>query len=170
MKVSFDPNLNIIELNGVMVSLHCHHYNCGLIRALEEMEGIQTRLIIIQAATEEFYMHFSEYIKQHLSNKIARDRFNAAADLYRFMGFGRLDLSGLDEEGGMAYADSSYYVVGWLAKYGRRDTPVCYLTCGFLNGVLSAVYERPIGFYNIIEQHCMIAGHNRCEFIVSVNQ
>ena len=76
------------------------------------------------------------------------------------MGFGRLDLSGLNESGGIAYADSSYYVIGWLAKYGRRETPVCHLTCGFLSGILGAIYGQIDGKYIVEEKNCMITGHD----------
>ncbi len=169
MKISFDANSNIILLDGAMVYLHCHHYNCGLIKVLEDIEGIRARDIIVQSAAEEFYTNFSEYIKKYLMEKTDFEKLNAAEDLYRFMGFGRIDLSGVNDKGGMVYANSSYYVIGWLAKYGRRDKPLCYLTCGFLSGVLSAVYLKPLDYYKVIEKHCMITGHSHCEFIVSVN-
>jgi hypothetical protein len=170
MFIDFDPNLNIIKLDGVKVSLHCHHYNCGLIKALEEMVGLNASKIFIEAATEEFYINFKKYILDHLQDKTARERLIAAADLYRLMGFGRIDLSGLNESGGIAYSDSSYYVVGWLAKYGRREKPVCHLAAGFLSGVLSAVYEGTTGKYNVEEKRCMVIGHDRCEFVASVRE
>ena len=36
----FDPDNNIIEFNGSLISLHCHHYNCGLLKTIEEISGI----------------------------------------------------------------------------------------------------------------------------------
>ncbi len=170
MKVSFASDQNIIKLDGVMISLHCHHYNCGLVKVLEEMKGINAREIFIQAATEEFYVNFKNYISNHLEGKNVREKMVAAADLYRIMGFGRLDLSGLNDSGGIAYAYSysSYYVIGWLAKYGRRETPVCHLTCGFLSGILGAIYGQTAEKYIVEEKNCMITGHDICEFVVSV--
>lgn len=168
MNVFFESDQNIIKLDGVMVSLHCHHYNCGLVKVLEAMEGVNAREIFIQAATEEFYINFKNYISNHLDGKTVSEKIEAAADLYRFMGFGRLDLSGLNESGGIAHADSSYYVVGWLAKYVRRNTPVCHLTCGFISGILAAIYGKSMGEYSTEEKKCMVTGHNFCEFVVSV--
>lgn len=170
MKISFDANLNIITLEGALVSLHCHHYNCGLLKALEDMKVVEAKDILIQASAEEFNLNFSEYIKKYLINKKVSEILNTAEDLYRFMGLGRIYLTELNKDGGIAYADSSYYVVGWLAKYGRRNTPVCYLTCGFLKGILSAIYSRPVDDYKVIEKHCMITGHKYCEFSISVNE
>jgi len=168
MKISFELDLNIIKLDGVMVSLHCHHYNCGLVKALEEMVGVNARDIFIQASTEEFYRNFKNYISNHMKRRTVSKKIEAAADLYRFLGFGRLDLSQLNESGGKAYADSSYYVTGWLAKYGRRKTPICHLTCGFIGGILAAIYDQTVSKYKVEEKHCIITGNDMCEFIVSV--
>jgi len=168
MKISFESNLNILRLDGVMVSLHCHHYNCGLVKALEEMKGVNAREIFIQASTEEFYENFKNYISNHLEGKTVSEKMDVAADLYRLMGFGRLDLSGLNEFGGLAHSDSSYYVTGWLAKYGRRKTPVCHLTCGFISGIMEAIYGETAGKYTVEEKKCMITGDDICEFVVSV--
>lgn len=170
MLVCFDPNLNIMKLDGVMVSLHCHHYNCGLVKALEEIAEINAMEVFVRAATEEFYLNFNNYILSLEKDKTDRDKLEAAVELYRFMGFGRIDISQLNETGGKAWANSSYYVVGWLAKYGRRQTPVCYLTRGFLAGILAAIYGRMIDDYKVEEDHCMITGCDRCEFTVSVNK
>ncbi|MEW6068396.1 MAG: 4-vinyl reductase [Nitrospirota bacterium] len=170
MIVEFEPNLNIIKLDSAMASLHCHHYNCGLLKTLEEIKEIDAHKIFIQAANEEFYINFKNYISRYLKDKTAREKLDAAAVLYRSMGFGIIDTSSLNESGGRAYSDSSYYVVGWLAKYGRRETPVCYLTCGFLSGILSAIYDKPSNTYRVEEKKCMITGNEHCEFVVSVNK
>jgi predicted hydrocarbon binding protein len=166
MFIEFDSESNILKLDGTGVSLHCHHYNCGIVKALEEIEGIDAHSIIIQAAQEEFYDNFTRYIMNHLGGKSADEQLKTAAELYRFMGLGHIDFSGVNESGGNAYADFSYYVTGWLAKYERRRTPVCYLTCGFLSGILAAVYKKSIDIYRVEETRCMISGHERCEFLI----
>jgi hypothetical protein len=170
MLLEFESESNILKLDSVAVSLHCHHYNCGLVKALEEMEGIDARSIIIQAAQEEFHDNFARYILNHVNSAPAEEKLKAAAERYRFMGFGRIDLSGLSGSGGKAYADSSYYVTAWLAKYERRTTPVCHLTCGFLGGILSAVYEKPFDAYRVEETICMISGQEQCEFLITVKE
>jgi hypothetical protein len=170
MLLEFVSESNILKLDGIEVSLHCHHYNCGLIKVIEEIEGIDARSIIVRAAQEEFYDKFTRYVLNHLSDGTADEKLKTAAELYRFMGFGRIDLSGLNGSGGKAYADSSYYVTGWLAKYERRTTPVCHLTCGFLSGILAAVYEKPLDTYRVEETQCMITGQDRCEFLIEGNE
>lgn len=80
-----------------------------------------------------------------------KKRTGAATDLYRFMGLGRLDLSGLNESGGIAYSDSSYYVTGWLAKYGSHKTPGYHLTCGFMSGYDANVINNKVAIEEGLE-------------------
>lgn len=166
----FHSDKNIIEFNGALISLHCHHYNCGLLKTIEEIPLIDGHAVITETATEEFFVNFRQYLFSHLQDASASEVLREASELYRFMGLGRLDLSGLTAYGGIAYADSSYYVTAWLAKYGRREAPVCYLTCGFIAGTLAAMFDLPLNTYEVTETQCMIGRHTHCEFVVSQKQ
>ncbi len=170
MQIDFSPDLNIFKLDNVAVSLHCHHYNCGLIKAIEEIEGIEPYSVIVRAAQEEFYFNFKNYITNNLSKENADEQMKVAVELYKFMGFGIIDVSELSETGGRVYSNSSYYVTGWLAKYGRRKEPVCYITCGFISGILSAIYKKSIDSYAVHETNCMISGSERCEFVIKLRE
>jgi predicted hydrocarbon binding protein len=163
----FDPDKNIIEFNGSLISLHCHHYNCGLLKTIEEISDIDGYAIIAEAAAEEFYSNFRRLLSTQLDAPSPDKALQAASELYRFMGFGRLDLSHLTRDGGYAYADSSYYVTAWLAKYSRRDTPVCYFTCGFIAGILGAIFDIDPHTFMVKETQCMMLRQDYCEFVVS---
>jgi predicted hydrocarbon binding protein len=163
----FDPDNNIIEFNGSLISLHCHHYNCGLLKTIEEIADINGHSVIVETAAEEFYSNFKKLLSTQLNGASPDKALQEASELYRFMGFGRLDLSNLNEGGGSAYADSSYYVLAWLAKYGRRETPVCHFTCGFIAGILGAIFDVTPHTYIVKETQCMMLRQDRCEFVVS---
>lgn len=163
----FDAVHNVITLNGVPVSLHCHHYNCGLLRVIEDIPGVDARKILIKTAAEEFFDNFSTYLADQKPDCTEVEALQKASDLYRTMGFGRIDLSGLGKDGGTAFSDSSYYVVGWLAKYGRRQNSICYVTCGFIAGVLAAVFRLPPDAYEVQENSCIAAGGESCIFSIS---
>lgn len=165
--LKFDPDRNIIEFNGSLISLHCHHYNCGLLKTIEEIPHVDGYAVIVETAAEEFYTTFKELLAKQPGGSSPDKALQEAAELYRFMGFGRLDLSNLTEDGGSAYADSSYYVISWLAKYGRRETPVCYFTCGFISGILAAVFDVRLHTYEVKETQCMMLRQDRCHFVVS---
>ncbi|MBW2644921.1 MAG: 4-vinyl reductase [Deltaproteobacteria bacterium] len=165
--LKFDSDNNIMEFNGALISLHCHHYNCGLLKAIEEIPSLDGHAVVVESAAEEFFRNFKQLLAGELKGISTVKALEEAAELYRFMGFGRLDLSELTESGGTAYADSSYYVVSWLAKYGRRETPVCYFTCGYIAGVLGAIFDAAPSTYDVKETQCMILRHDLCEFSVS---
>ena len=165
--LKFDSDHNIIEFNGALISLHCHHYNCGLLKTIEEMPQIDGRAVIVETAAEQFFVNFKELLSKESKGASPDKALQTASELYRFMGFGRLDLSELAARGGIAYADSSYYVTAWLAKYGRRKTPVCSFTCGFIAGIMGAVFDVTPQAYEVKERQCMMLGHERCEFVVT---
>ncbi|MBW2569151.1 MAG: 4-vinyl reductase [Deltaproteobacteria bacterium] len=165
--LNFDSDNNIFEFNGSFVSFHCHHYNCGLLKAIEEIPNINGHCIIKETAEEEFFQEFKQMLTGESKEISPVKALEKAEELYRFMGLGRLDLSKLTENGGIAYADSSYYVVSWLAKYGRREAPVCYFTCGYIAGILSAIFDAVLYTYEVKETRCMILRYDRCEFTVS---
>ena len=166
LSLHFDPNQNLIELNHELISLHCHHFNCGLLKAIEEITVIDGHAVIKETAAEQFFIHFKDILSNEKKRSLDRD-LRKASELYRFMGYGKLNLSELTAEGGTASADSSYYVVSWLAKYGRRTTPICYFTCGFIAGILAAIFNAEPNTYKVEETQCMILRHNHCHFQVS---
>ena len=163
----FDPDRNIIEFDGSLISLHCHHYNCGLLKTIEEISQVDGHALIVETAAEEFFANFKQLLSEELKGASPDRALQEASELYRFMGFGRLDLSRLTADGGSAHADSSYYVVAWLAKYGRRETPVCYFTSGFIAGILGAIFDVTPYTYEVKETQCIMLRQDRCEFLVS---
>lgn len=163
----FDSEHNIMDLNGVPVSIHCHHYNCGLLNAIEEITNIDGHAVIIDTAAEEFSSKFKQLLEQETEVLSPDEALQKASELYRLMGFGSLDLSNLTARGGTVFSDSSYFSMSWLAKYGRRDTPVCYFTCGFIAGILSAIFNVAPDTYEVKETECKILRHDKCKFTVS---
>lgn len=160
----FDAANDIIKLSGEMVSLHCHHYNCGLLKVMEKITSLDGRELFMKTAEEQFYNSYKNYLAKHSELANASDKLIAASEWYSILGFGKIDLSHLTAQGGTALASSSYFVTAWLAKYGRRDTAVCHLTRGFIVGILDCVYNKPLGNYKVTEVDCMITGANECKF------
>ena len=61
---------------------------------------------------------------------------------------------------------SSHHVIGWLAKHGRRTTPGCHFSRGWIAGVLEVIYNRPIGYYLVEEKTCKMMLDEKCLFMV----
>jgi len=167
MRLEFDSANNTIALDGDPVSLHCHHYNCGLLKTIEDIPGIDGPALFARTAAEEVFQVFRKRYLNTAGETPPEETLARASELYSFMGFGKIDLARAGARGGVVRASSSYFVTAWLAKYGRRQTPLCHFTCGFITGVLAAVFRTVPEAYRAAETGCMIQGRERCEFLVS---
>ncbi len=153
-------------MDEIPISLHCHHFNCGLINAIEAIDYFDAIEIYINEAAKCFYEYFKNILT--IKNYSVNKALSIAQDIYRFMGYGRIDLSELINGYGTATSDSSYFVVGWFAIYGNRDKPVCYLTRGFIKAIVAAIFDIDINVVKVVETQCMICGNDFCEFKVSL--
>lgn len=162
----FYPEKNLIEFEGSLISLHCHHFTCGLLKGLEELKEIDGLNLFVKTTEEVYHYFFSDYLKRHPEIKTIEDKLQVASEMYYAFGYGILDLSNLTENGGIAKARSSYYVTAWLAKYGRKYSPVCYFTCGFIAGILEVIFNKPLRTYKVKETDCLIIGSDYCKFEV----
>ncbi len=165
--LAFDAENNLMRLNGALVSLHCHYFNCGLLKALEEIPYIDGPEILREEAAKQFHANFKAMFREAKGEITSEILLKDSAEIYRFLGYGRIRLDQLDSRGGTATADSSYYVIGWLARYGRRSSPVCHLTRGFIQGVMAAIFQTEPEHYVVEETDCMILGSESCRFVVS---
>lgn len=167
LSLTFEPENNLFRLNGVLVSLHCHYFNCGLLKALEEIPYIDAIKIYREEVAGQFYLNFKKLVSRSRKNAPPEDLLKDAAEIYRFLGYGRLDFQEITQRGGVVLSDSSYFVVGWLARYGRRSSPVCHFTSGFIAGIMAAVYDTEPDHYEVKETGCMMLGADACRFEVS---
>ncbi len=93
-----------------------------------------------------------------------------ASDIFRQLGFGTLDLSGVGDEGGIAFVENSHYAMGWSALHGPRDEPVCRFVEGFITGTIAAAMECEPSQVIVNEGACFVCGAERCEFVVEVRR
>jgi len=166
-KIRFEADKNLLYMDEIPISLHCHYFNCGLINAIEAIDYFDGIDVYIKEAAKCFYEYFKKILI--VDNKLLTidKALVRAQDIYRFMGYGRIDLSRLVTGEGIAISDSSYFVVGWLAIYGKRDKPVCHLTRGFIKAVLAVIFDKDIEDFDVVETQCMISNAECCEFKVS---
>jgi hypothetical protein len=52
-------------------------------------------------------------------------------------------------------------------EYGESQNPVCYFFAGYLEGVLSELFESEM---KVTETRCIAKGDDHCEFVVTYNQ
>ena len=153
-----------IFLSGLPVALHCHHYNMNLQKTLESSLGSDGAKIIYQAAEESSYSGFTSFLMHHPRINTTKSKLELASTSYQYCGLGIINLAGIDENGGRVVSTHSHHVTGWLAKFGRRTTPGCFFTMGWLAGVLAVIFDKHLGYYKVEEHDCKMAMARECVF------
>ncbi|MBC77740.1 MAG: hypothetical protein CME64_17170 [Halobacteriovoraceae bacterium] len=154
---TLDPQLGLKLLGGMNMVLHCHHYNARLQRTLEQNKKVDGKKIIRETAATIYWELFSNILEaKEQSDTIIED-------LYRFLGFGILDLSRLKE--GKITSPFSHYVEGWNCGAIKTEGTVCRVTEGFLEGAIKAVFNKDVS----VEELCCAnqANSSVCEFKVT---
>ncbi len=153
-----------VSLSGVPVAMHCHHYNINLQNMLETTLGPDGVDLMYKSAEESAYLMLREYFRHYPRLRSRKSKIEVACSIYQNCGLGILYFVTLNEKGGKALSRSSHHVTGWLAKHGRRDTPGCHFTRGWIAGFCAMLYGRPLGTYNVTEHTCKMMRDEICTF------
>lgn len=155
-----------VTLSGLHVAMHCHHYNINLQKMLEDNLGAEGIQLMIQSAEEASFLGFQSLLNHYKQIKTIKSKLELLATIYQNCGLGIIHFQKIGSKRGRIVSNSSYHVVGWLAKHGRRDTPGCHFTRGWIAGVLEVIYDRPLGTYLVEEQACKMMRKEKCIFDV----
>ena len=155
-----------VVLSGQPIAIHCHHYNINLQKTLEDTLGEEGIRLIYQSAEEAVYNSFKLLLAQYQEIKTVNSKLEMCAIMYQNCGLGIIHPQTIDNRGGFVICTSSHHVTGWLAKHGRRDTPGCHFSCGWLAGALAAACEKPLGSFSVKELKCKMMRHKECHFYV----
>lgn len=163
----FDAERNITTLGGRRIVFHCHHYNVFLQRTIDEALGKDAAVVQRRAAKESARSILGDlYAKD--GGAAAGDRIKRAAEVFGSLGFGLADISGLSARGGAVKLVTSHYAIGWRAKFGAAEAPVCHFATGFWAGAVAAASgfapERVLG----AERACAVMAGETCELTIEV--
>lgn len=165
-----DPIFRRFLVGGEPMIFHCHHYNTYLQRSIGDAEYIDSQPYLIGAAAEVAYAQFTTLFKQERSYTTA-ERMELAQSLYQWAGFGTFDLSSLDASGGQISTENSHYAMAWKAKFGFHESGVCTFASGWLAGSLAAIFDKPLGTYNVQHSNCSVCGDGEtCTWTLSEGQ
>ena len=154
-------------VGGEPVVLHCHHYNTFLQRSIQDADYIDSEPFLIGAAAEVSFAQLTQLFEQEkVESEPARKE--QACELYRWAGFGTLDFSNLNAEGGRVDSPSSHYAMAWKAKFGPSDKPVCHFAMGWIAGAMAAIYNKPQGHYRVAHPAC--SASDVCQFELAVGE
>jgi hypothetical protein len=157
-----------ISLSGLPIALHCHHYNMNLQKTLESSLGSDGTLLLYEAAEESSYAKFTSFLMHHSKIKTVKSKLELASTSFQYCGLGIINLTQIGAEGGRISSPHSHHVTGWLAKFGKRETPGCFFTRGWLAGALAVIYDKHLGYFRVDEIECKMTLARECVFDVTV--
>lgn len=160
---------HMVLFSGQPFAMHCHHYNINLQKTLEDTLGQEGIELIYTSAEEANHANLTYLFGQYPMLKTRKSKVEMAATMFQNCGLGVLHFQQIDSEAGMIISVSSHHVTGWLAKHGRRGTPGCHFSRGWIAGAMAAIYERQPGYFHVTEKKCKMMRDNECVFQVQVN-
>lgn len=153
-----------VILSGQPVAMHCHHYNINLQKTIEDNLGSEGIGLLFRSVEEASYQSFQHFLNQYPQIKTLKSKLEMAGILFQNCGLGVLHFERVRPGGGQVVSPSSHHVTGWLAKHGRRGTPGCHFTRGWVAGVLEAIYSHAPGYYAVEEKRCKMMRDESCVF------
>lgn len=153
-----------VVLSGQPVAIHCHHYNINLQKTLEDTLGEEGSRLIYQSTETAAYNLLKPLLAQYRGIKSVKSKLEMFAILYQNCGLGIIHPQAIENGTGIIISTSSHHVTGWLAKHGRRHTPGCHFTCGWLAGALEAIFSKSIGAISVKETSCKMMRDKECIF------
>lgn len=162
-------NGHTMVLSGKPVTMHCHHYNINLQKTLEDVLGEEGVYLLYRSVEDAVYSSFKPLLKHYSQIKTLKSKLEMASVLYQNSGLGVIHFQDMGPEGGRIVSNASHHVTGWLAKHGRRKTPGCHFTRGWIAGALAALFQHPIGHYQVEELACKMVRHGDCVFRATAN-
>ena len=170
IKIIFSKNKGLVKIYGQSMIFHCNHYNRSLQETIEDPDYIDSEKIFLQSAAETAYIQFSEYFKINPQLDF-REKLNFASKMFKFAGFGIIDFSNVDQNGGKVIVKSSHFGIAVKLNMGERKKPAEYFDKGFIAGVFLALSDTvkksvfETGF-NLIQISSISLGDDISEFVI----
>ncbi|MGD8676939.1 MAG: hypothetical protein PVG81_14140 [Desulfobacterales bacterium] len=165
-KRELDRRDHQVLLSGQPIAIHCHHYNINLQKTLEDTLGEEGILLIYKSAEAVIYNDLTVLLERYRELRTVKSKLEMASIIYQNYGLGIIYPQQVRGRGGYIISPSSHHVTGWLAKHGKRNTPGCHFSRGWIAGALAVIYSKPIGHYKVAEKKCKMMRDEECVFYV----
>ena len=141
MDIKFNKEKGQANVYGSSMLFHCNHYNRSLQMSIEDADFIDSEKILVNSAAETSYLQMKQYYSENPGMSFS-DKLNFAAKMFAFAGFGKLDFSGVNDNGGIVKQASSHYGMALKLTVLNRTNPGEYFDKGFIIGSLIAASEE----------------------------
>lgn len=166
-KSDLNRNAHRVVLSGQPIAMHCHHYNINLQKTLEDALGQAGIDLLRRSAEEAIYRDFKAYLSKYPMIRSVKSRLEMAEILYQNCGMGIIHFEKSGPDRWRIVSPSSHHVTGWLAKHGRRNTPGCHFSRGWIAGVLAVIAQQRPEYYRVEELNCKMMRDETCIFQVA---
>ena len=164
MKFTFDDKTYRHAMNGHESVLHCHHYMSLTTKLAQDFNDVGGVRILRETAEDSIRPLLDSYFSENGVTS-PDERLKLGAEYYAVMGMGLMDVTGNDKSGKVVLKHS-HVDEGWIKKWGKRDKPVNFITCGYIAGVFAAVFDRDPRTYLVGETDSIVTGADRSKFQV----
>jgi len=159
----FDPVTCRHTMNGWCSVLHCHHYSALYTQLADDCGFMDAKKLLAEVSEDNFYTMLVSYFEDHNIEKV-EDRISIAEQYYAAVGLGKLEVVFAGTESAEALLHHSHVDEGWKKKWGKRDKPVNFITCGYFAALLAATFDRSPRTFVVKETESIISGAERSRF------
>lgn len=163
---AFDEKHNYLEIGGEAMIFHCHHYLTNLQRTILDADYIDSSKFLIGSAADAIYNQLSN-LCVGLSIEESKQM---AQDIYKVFGYGLIDLSSINEDGGVIKTTKSFFSKSWYEKFGKSEKPVDYYTAGFLAATYAVIYKKSLTDVKAIQTTCIACEDKTNSFEISIGE
>lgn len=154
----FDIEKKRHYINNFQYVFHCHHYMSLFTQlAIDTNETFNGIKILYETSENLSYQFLINYFSKNNINDI-NEKIETSCKLYSFLGLGKMNVKNVTENGGEIELLTSHVDEGWLKKWGKSDKPVNHVTAGYISGMFSAIFNKPIKTYKINEIQSIVKG------------
>ncbi len=159
----FDAVSNRHYMNGVCTVLHCHHYATLYTQLADDAEQFEGVRLLKEASEDSFYEVLDAYYKKH-GIETVDDKVSIAEQYWQAVGMGLIRFTGVGKYATTAVMEYSHLDEGWLKKWGSRDKPVNFFTCGFVAAVAALINGKQPRSFTVKEPKGLVCGDEVSSF------
>ncbi|MBF0543261.1 MAG: hypothetical protein HQM08_02450 [Candidatus Riflebacteria bacterium] len=161
----FFPQTCRHTMNGKTTVLHCHHYASLYSQLADDCNIVDAKNLLAEVAEDTFYDVFKTYFQENKINDLP-SRISIIEHYYALVGLGKMHFLGAGPNSGDVELIHSHIDEGWIKKWGKREAPVNFITCGFICGAFAAIFNQNLRSFLAQEVESIVSGKERSVFSV----
>lgn len=165
---SFDPKSCRHSINGDVQVLHCHHYATLYSQLAIDCGMLDGKKLLMDVAEDSFYKTLTDYYKAHNLTDMD-DRIAIAEQYYAVAGLGKMKVKCMGPDSGEVELAHSHVDEGWVKKFGKSETPVNFITAGYVAGLFAAIQDKQPRSFSVKEVQSIVSGADSSLFEVVTN-